>query len=103
MVAAVEAIAGGRIASFEHGLNARVFQHATASLQHDRMIIDDQNAGHDLVSCSGMTMRTQVPHPVALSTLQLPPTACARSCMRLRPRSGAAMGSMAHPSSQTVG
>src|SRR5207244_1599028 len=70
MMAAVEAIAGGRVASFEQGLNSRILQHAAASLQHDRMIVDDQDAGHDLLSCSGIMMRTDVPHPVALSTLQ---------------------------------
>src|SRR5262249_56194854 len=69
MMAPVEAIAGGRVARFEHGLDARVLEHPAASLQHDRMIVDDQNAGHDLLSCSGITMRTAVPPPLTRSSL----------------------------------
>ena len=69
MVAAVEAITRGRVARFEHALDAGVFQHAAASLQHDRMIVDDQNAGHGPPSRSGITMRMQVPRPLAVSTL----------------------------------
>src|SRR5262249_39497130 len=102
MMAPVEAIAGCRVARFEHGLNAGVLEHPSASLQHDRMIVDDQHAGHDLLSRNGITMRTEVPHLLALSTLQLPPRACARSCMPRSPKPGAALGSIPHPSSRTV-
>src|SRR5262249_10805279 len=101
-VAAVEAIAGGCVASFVHGLDARVLEHAAAPLQHDRMIVDDQNAGHDLLSRSGITMRIEVPHPIALSTLQLPRRACTRSCMPWRPKPGAVAGSIPRPSSRPV-
>src|SRR5215471_7560095 len=101
-VAAVEAIAGDCVASFVHGLDARVLEHAAAPLQHDRMIVDDQNASHDLLSRSGITMRIEVPHPLALSTLQLPPRACTRSCMPRMPNPGATEGSMPRPSSRTV-
>ena len=69
MVAAVEAIAGRHVARLEHGRDTRVLQHAPAALQDDRMIVDDQDAGHGLPSRSGIMMRTQVPHPLALSTL----------------------------------
>ena len=69
MVAAVEAITRGRVARLEHALDAGVLQHAAASLQHDRMIVDDQNAGHGPPSRSGITMRMQVPRPLAVSTL----------------------------------
>src|SRR6516165_1685248 len=102
MMAAVEAIAGGRVASFEHGVNSRILQHAAASLQYDRMIVDDQDASHHLLSCSGIMMRTEVPRPVALSTLQLPSRACTRSFMPRRPKPGAAAGSIPRPSSRTV-
>src|SRR5262245_528064 len=101
-VTAVEAIAGGPVASFEHGLDARVLEHAAAPLQHDRMIVDDQNAGHDLLSRKGITMRIEVPHPLALSTLQLPPRPCTRSCIPRRPKPGGTEGSIPRPSSRTV-
>ena len=81
-VAAVEPVAGGGIAGLEHGCDAGVLQHAPATLQHDRVIVDDEDAGHacapspasatsdGALRCSsrGMVIRTQVPPPVALST-----------------------------------
>ena len=83
MVAAIEAVAGFEIARLEHVLDAGILEHAPASLQHDRMVVDDQYAGHDplpmLRSClrarsvrpprTGMTMRTQVPRPAVPSTI----------------------------------
>src|SRR5262245_37512019 len=101
-VAAIEAITGGRVASFEHGLDACVLEHAAATLQHDRMIVDDQNAGHNLLSRSGIMMRIEVPHRLALSTLQLPPRACTRSCIPRSPKPGGTEGSIPRPSSRTV-
>src|SRR5262245_17528756 len=101
-VAAIETIAGRRIAGLEHGLDARVLEHAAAPLQHDRMIVDDQNAGHALLSRRGIMMRIEVPQPIALSTLQLPPRACTRSCIPRRPKPGGTEGSIPRPSSRTV-
>ena len=58
-------ITGLDVARFEDRCHAAVLQHAPASLQHDRMVIDDQDRGHaarrGLVN--GMTARTTVPPP----------------------------------------
>ena len=81
VMAAIEAIAGLEVARLEHALDASVLEHAPAALQHDRMVVDDQYAGHDALPMrlptsapsgrpgTGITMRTQVPRPPAPSTL----------------------------------
>src|SRR6516165_636477 len=84
---AVETIAGDEIARLDDGLDAGVLQDAPAALQHDRVVVDDEDAGHRDVrqsaprpaSASGMTIRTRVPPPGAGSTAHSPPSACTRS------------------------
>ena len=68
----IETIAGHDVARVEHGLDAGILQHAPAALQHDRMIVDDQDAGHAprsfrrsyRDSCECRLLRRSVP-PVA--------------------------------------
>ena len=67
MVAAVKAITRGRAARFEH---------ASASLQHDRMIVDDQDTGHWPPSRDVITVRMRGPRPLAV----WPPSPCTRIC-----------------------
>ena len=70
VVAAVEAVAGGNIAGAEHGFYAGVLEHAPAALQHNRMIVDDEDAGHSLPLFEvGIVMRTHVPLPADDSTV----------------------------------
>ena len=64
-MAAIEAIAGFDVARLEHTLDTGILQHVPAPLQHDRVIVNDQDAGH--CACTGISMRTQVPSPRALS------------------------------------
>src|SRR5262249_834092 len=45
-VATEKPVAGGHLACLQHRLNAGIFQHAPQALQHDRMVINDQNARH---------------------------------------------------------
>src|SRR5215510_7652486 len=45
-VATEKPVAGGHLACLQHGLDTGVFQHAPQPLQHDRMVINDQNARH---------------------------------------------------------
>src|SRR5216684_4065997 len=45
-VAAIEPVAGDEIAGGQHRFHAGVFEHPPAPLQHDGMIIDDENRGH---------------------------------------------------------
>src|ERR1700737_25235 len=46
MVTTVEPITRGRVACFQHDPDASFLQHLSASLQDDRMIVDDENLGH---------------------------------------------------------
>src|SRR6185369_5401880 len=79
-MAAVELVAGGRVRGLEYALDPGVLQHPPAALSHDRMIVDDENAGHHPArpgacerspafepSGSGSVTRTQVPLPGSLS------------------------------------
>ena len=47
MVAPVKSIAGRNVPCLKDHLDPGILQHSPAALQHDRMVIDDQNAGHD--------------------------------------------------------
>ncbi len=44
----VEAEAIGEALRLDDLFDARVLKKLTAALQHDRMIVDDENAGHDI-------------------------------------------------------
>src|SRR5262249_46557050 len=45
-VATEKPVAGGHVACLQHGIDAGVFQHAPQPLQHDGMVVNDQNARH---------------------------------------------------------
>src|ERR1700722_6861119 len=76
---AVKLVAGSRVARLEHVGDAGILEHAPAALQHDRMVVDDENAGHIFTprdalasaapSARGIVIRTLVPRPGSLSTL----------------------------------
>ena len=88
-----------------------------AALQHDRVIVDDEDVVMALSQSarrpsrpprrsardgSGMTIRTQVPRPLPVSMAKSPPRACTRSCMPRSPKPGGWPAAMPRPSSRTV-
>ena len=46
LVAPVEPVAGDEIACRQDRCHAGILEHAPASLQHDGVIVDDENRGH---------------------------------------------------------
>src|SRR5581483_408412 len=88
-VTAVAPIPRSRVARLENVVHPDIFENAPASLQHDRMIVDDEDAAHGVASlsgrCTGISIQTWVPRSLSLMTEYSPPSACTRSLMPSTP------------------